>query len=128
MGEEFRKSLKSAGAEERADQSSFDTMIQENKESKAAKTAEIAGSESEIKSLSVAIHNFGGDEKMASKELASVEEYVAKLKPQCGGKTTSYAERKAKMEAEITGLKDALAILEADAPAGSFSFLQIRQH
>eukprot|EP00746_Dinoflagellata_sp_MGD_P158153 gnl/MRDRNA2_/MRDRNA2_86403_c0_seq8.p1 gnl/MRDRNA2_/MRDRNA2_86403_c0~~gnl/MRDRNA2_/MRDRNA2_86403_c0_seq8.p1 ORF type:complete len:741 (+),score=285.31 gnl/MRDRNA2_/MRDRNA2_86403_c0_seq8:88-2310(+) len=127
MGEEFRKSLKSVGAEERATQSAYDTMIQENKESKAAKDAEIAGSQSEIKSLSVAIHNFGGDKKMASKELGSVEEYVAKLKPQCGGKTVSYAERKAKMEAEITGLKDALAILEADAPAGSFNFLQIRQ-
>jgi chromosome segregation ATPase len=127
MGEEFRKSLKSAGAEERAAQNDFDAMIQDNKESKAAKSAEIAGSQSEIKSLSVAIHNFGGDKKMASKELGSVEEYVAKLKPQCGGKTTSYAERKAKMEAEITGLKEALAILEAEAPAGSFNFLQIRQ-
>jgi len=128
MGEEFRKSLKKAGAEERADQSAYDTMIQENKEAKAAKNAEIAGSQSEIKSLSVALHNFGGDKKMASKELGSVKEYVAKLKPQCGGKTVSYAERKAKMESEISGLKDALAILEADAPAGSFNFLQIRQH
>merc|ERR1719160_1135062 len=126
MGSDFRKSLKAAGAAEREDQHAFDTMIQENKESKAAKTAEIAGSESEIKSLSVAIHNFGGDKKMASKELASVEEYVAKLKPQCGGKTVSYAERKAKMEAEITGLKDALAILEADS--GTITFLQIRRH
>jgi len=128
MGEEFRKSLKAAGAAERADQSAFDTMIQENKESKAAKTAEIAGSQSEIKSLSVALHNFGGDKKSTSGELASVNEYVAKLKPQCEGRTVPYAERKAKMEAEIQGLQDALAILEAESPAGAFSFLQIRRH
>jgi len=126
MGEEFRKSLKTAGAEERADQAAYDKMIQENKVSKAAKTAEISGSKSEIKSLSVAIHNFGGDKKMASKELASVNEYVAKLKPQCGGRTTSYAERKAKRDAEIEGLKDALAILEADS--GTITFLQINKH
>merc|ERR1719265_1633001 len=76
MGQEFRKSLKSASAQEREDLHAFDTMIQENKVSKAAKTAEISGSESEVKSLNVAIHNFGGDKKMASKELASVNEYA----------------------------------------------------
>jgi len=128
IGEEFRKSLKTAGAEEREAQHAFDTMVQENKESKASKDAEIAGSKSEIKSLSVAIHNFEGDKKMATKELTSVEEYVAKLKPQCEGRTVPYAERKAKRDAEIQGLKDALAILEADSPAGAFSFLQVRRH
>jgi chromosome segregation ATPase len=128
MGADFRKTLKTLGAEERAAQNAYDTLVQENKVSKASKNAEIAGSESEIKSLSVAIHNFGGDQKMATKELGSVEEYVAKLKPQCEGRTVPYAERKAKRDAEIEGLKDALAILEADAPAGSFSFLQIRRH
>jgi len=128
MGEEFRKSLKSTNAQEREDQHAFDTMVHANDVSKAAKKSEITASQSEIKSLSVAIHNFGGDRKMTAKELASVNEYVAKLKPQCGGRTVSYAERKAKRDAEIQGLQDALAILEADAPAGSFNFLQIRSH
>jgi len=128
MGEEFRKSLKNAKAEEREDQHAYDTMVQENAVSKGSKNAEITASNSEIKSLTVAIHNFAGDHKMASKELASVNEYVAKLKPQCGGRTVSYAERKEKRDAEIQGLKDALAILEADSPAGAFNFLQIRQH
>merc|ERR1719380_166745 len=125
MGEEFRKTVKTAKAEERAAQEAFDTMVQENKVSKASKDAEIKGSESEIKSLKVSIHDFGGDHKMASKELASINEYVAKLKPQCGGRTVPYEERKAKMEAEIEGLQKGLAILEAESPAGAFSFLQI---
>jgi len=128
MGEEFRKTVKEASAEERAALSAYNKMVQENKESKASKTAEIAGAESEIKSLSVALHNFGGDKKMVSKELASVNEYVAKLKPQCGGRTVPYEERKAKRDAEIQGLKDGLAILEAESPAGAFNFLQIRLH
>jgi hypothetical protein len=39
-----------------------------------------------------------------------------------------YAERKAKMEAEINGLKEGLSILEAGSPAGAFNFLQIKAH
>merc|ERR1719390_7311 len=102
-------------------------MVQENKESKASKEAEIAGSKSEIKSLSVALHDFGGDKKMASKELASVNEYVAKLKPQCEGRTVPYAERKAKRDAEIAGLKDALSIIAEEGSSQAFaSFVQLR--
>jgi len=128
MGEEFRKTVKEANAEERTALAAYNKMVQENKVSKASKTAEIAGAESEIKSLKVALGNFGGDKKMVSKELASVNEYVAKLKPQCGGRTVPYEERKAKRDAEIQGLKDALGILEAESPAGAFNFLQIRLH
>merc|ERR1719218_215744 len=125
MGEEFSKTVKEAKAEERAAQEAYDTMMNENKVSKAAKEAEIKGATSEIKSLKVSIHDFGEDHKMATKELGSINEYVAKLKPQCGGRTVPYAERKAKMEAEIDGLKNGLAILEAESPAGAFSFLQL---
>merc|ERR1719313_2333931 len=107
MGEEFRKTVKMARAEEKEAQAAFDTMIQENKVSKGAKEAEIKGATSEIKSLKVAIKDSGGDHKMTSKELGSINEYVAKLKPQCGGRTVPYDERKAKMESEIEGLKDA---------------------
>eukprot|EP00746_Dinoflagellata_sp_MGD_P153987 gnl/MRDRNA2_/MRDRNA2_84584_c0_seq1.p1 gnl/MRDRNA2_/MRDRNA2_84584_c0~~gnl/MRDRNA2_/MRDRNA2_84584_c0_seq1.p1 ORF type:complete len:705 (+),score=285.35 gnl/MRDRNA2_/MRDRNA2_84584_c0_seq1:102-2216(+) len=125
MGEEFRKTVKEAKAEERTAQEAYDTMMQENKVAKAAAEAEIKGSKSEIKSLKVSIHDFGEDHKSTSGELASVNEYVAKLKPQCGGRTVPYEERKAKMEAEIEGLQKGLAILEAESPAGAFSFLQI---
>jgi len=128
MGEEFRKTVKTAGAEERAAQDAYDTLTQENKVSKSSKEAEIKGAQSEIKSLKVAIKDNGEDHKMASKELASINEYVAKLKPQCGGRTVPYEERKAKMEAEIAGLKEGLAILEDESPSGAFSFLQIARH
>jgi len=127
MGEDFRKTLKTARAEERAAQDAYDTLVQENKVASGSKTAEIKGAESEIKSLKVSIHDNGGDLKMTNKELASVNEYVAKLKPQCGGRTVPYEERKAKRDAEIQGLKDGLAILEEESPSGAFSFLQLRQ-
>merc|ERR1719240_850589 len=98
-------------------------MMQENKVSKAAKEAEIKGAESEIKSLTVSLHDFGEDKKMTEKEKAAVEEYVDKLKPQCEGRVVPYAKR----EAEINGLKEALSILAEESPAGAFSFLQIRR-
>jgi len=41
-------------------------------------------------------------------------DYLAKLKPQCESKAMSYEERKARREAEIAGLKEALSILSGD--------------
>lgn len=48
-------------------------------------------------------------------ELAAVNGYLAKLKPECESKVMSYAEKKAAREAEIAGLKEALSILEGSA-------------
>jgi len=123
MQGEFEKTASEISSDEREAAKAYATLMQENKVAKAAKAAEIKGDESEIKSLSVAIHNFQEDHKMASNELASIMEYVEKLKPQCEGRTVPYAERKARRESEIQGLKDALAILQSDAP----TFLQIRK-
>merc|ERR1719456_194200 len=103
-------------------------MMQDNKVAKGAKEAEIKASESEIKSLTVSLHDNGEDKKMTEKEKAAVEEYIEKLKPQCEGRVVPYAERKAKMEAEINGLKEGLAILEQESPSGAFNFLQLREH
>lgn len=124
MQGEFEKTAAEISSDEREAAKAFDTLMQEHKVSKAAKAAEIKGDESEIKSLKVAINNFQEDHKMASGELASILEYVEKLKPQCEGRTVPYAERKARREAEIQGLKDALAILQSDAP----TFLQLRRY
>jgi hypothetical protein len=128
MGEEFRKTVKENAAEERESKKAFEKLMQENKVTLATKEAEIKGAESQIKSLDVSLKDTGGDLKMASKEKAAIEEYIAKLKPQCEGRVVPYEERKAKRDAEIAGLKEGLAILEAESPAGAFSFLQIRQH
>lgn len=123
MQQEFEKTAAEFTSSEREAAKAHAELIQANKVSKASKEAEIKGNQSEIKSLSVAIHNFKTDKKSATGELDTVLEYIEKLKPQCQGRTVPYAERKAKREAEIAGLKDALAILEKD---GVSDFLQIR--
>merc|ERR1719261_82852 len=100
-----------------------------NKVVLSTKEAEIEGAESQIKSLTVSLSDSGGDLKMATKEKGAIEDYVAKLKPQCEGRVVPYEERKAKRDAEIAGLKEGLAILEAESPSGAFaSFIQVQQH
>merc|ERR1719160_2142895 len=127
IGEEFRKTVKENAATEREAVKAYEKIINENKVSKATKEAEIKGAEMQIKSLDVSLHDSGEDLKMASKEKDAILEYIAKLKPQCQGRTVPYAERKAKREAEISGLKEGLAILE-EAPGGAVAFLQERRH
>jgi len=43
-----------------------------------------------------------------------VNEYYSKLKDRCIAKPETYGERKARREAEISGLKEALRILESE--------------
>lgn len=126
MGEEFRKTVKENQATEREAVKAYEKLMNENKVVKATKDAEIKAAEGMIKMLDVSLNEVGEDLKMANKEKAAVEEYIEKLKPQCQGRVVPYAERKAKREAEIAGLKEGLAILEADAPAGAVAFLQLR--
>merc|ERR550514_1663219 len=117
------KQLAAAQSDEREAVKAYEAQTTDFRVSKATKEAEIKGAESEVKSLAVAIHNFAEDHKMATAELASIMEYMDKLKPQCEGRVTPYEERKARREAEIQGLKDALSIIEKDAP----SLIQIRR-
>jgi chromosome segregation ATPase len=128
MGEEFRKTVKENQASERESLKAYEKLMNENKVAVATKEAEIKGAESQIKALDVSIHDSGEDLKMASKEKAAIEEYIAKLKPQCEGRVVPYEERKAKRDAEIAGLKEGLAILEEESPSGAFSFMQVKSH
>jgi len=114
-GENFTKLLMETETDESEAQTEFETLMQDNKVSKVTKMTEIKGALSEIKSLDVALKNHKEDYDMTSKELAAVMDYLDKLKPQCESKAMTYGEKKAKREAEIEGLKEALAILEGDA-------------
>jgi septal ring factor EnvC (AmiA/AmiB activator) len=128
MGEEFTKTVKENAAEERENLKAYEKLMQANKVVLSTKEAEIKGAESQIKALEVSLHDTGSDLKMANKEKSAIEDYIDKLKPQCEGRVVPYEERKAKRDAEISGLKEGLAILEAESPSGAFNFLQIQQH
>jgi len=114
-GEDFTKMLMETETAETDAEAAYAQLALDTKVSKAAKSAEVKGSLSEIKSLDVALKNHKEDLDMTQKELSAVMEYLEKLKPQCESKVMSYAEKKARREEEIAGLKEALSILEGDA-------------
>lgn len=121
--EDFTKTYTEIETGEAEAVKAFKALTDENAVSKADKSAQAKASASEIKSLTVSLENNGQDHSMVSKEIDAVLSYLDKLKPQCESKAMSYAEKKAKREAEIEGLKEALSILD-----GSAVLLQIKKH
>ena len=110
---DFTRLLAEAEASEKAAQASYDKLAKENAVARAANTEEVKGKENEVGRLDMSLLNYKEDHESTSKELDAVLEYLDKLKPQCETKVMSYAERKARREAEIEGLKEALEILGA---------------
>jgi chromosome segregation ATPase len=112
--EDFVKLHSETTTSEEEAQEGYEKMMNDSKASKAAKEAEVKASKSEVKSLKVSLEQYGEDKTMVTTELDAVLEYVDKLKPQCEEKVMSYAEKKARREAEIAGLKEALEILSSE--------------
>merc|ERR1719263_1098901 len=77
----------------------------------------------EAKSLDKTAAELSSDLGEKTTELTAVLEYRAKLDEKCVKQPETYEERKARREAEIKGLKDALEILETEA-----AFLQRPRH
>jgi hypothetical protein len=110
---EFTTLLAEATAAENQAASSYEQLSKKNELARVAKMEEIKGKGSEVKSLEMNLLNYKEDKDSTGKELDAVLKYLDKLKPQCETKVMSYAERKARREADIAGLKEALAILSA---------------
>jgi chromosome segregation ATPase len=117
---DFTSLLAESEADESSAQEAYDKLTSENAVTKATKTGDIKGKTSEVKQLEVALGNYKENHATTSDELDAVLAYLDKLKPQCETKVMSYAEKKAKREQEIAGLKEALTILSGEA------FLQVK--
>lgn len=111
---DFATSLAEVRSVETAAADEYAKMMQDGKMLKATKSMEIKGKESEVKSMKTTISDNSEDKASLSDELDAVLQYLDKLKPQCETKVPSYEEIKAKREAEIQGLKEALEILSDD--------------
>jgi chromosome segregation ATPase len=112
---DFTSLLAETEADESSAQAAYDKLTEENTVTKATKAADVKGKTSQGKQLEVALGNYAENKATTTDELDAVLMYLDKLKPQCESKVMSYAERKAKREQEIEGLKEALEILSAEA-------------
>jgi len=126
---DFTRLLAETETAEDAAAAAYEKQTKENAVSKAAKEADAKAKSSEIKSLTVQLGHSKEDHASTSAELDAVNAYIDKLKPQCEEKAMSYEEKKAAREAEISGLKEALEILEGGVSffQGSKNFLPVRR-
>jgi chromosome segregation ATPase len=112
---DFATNLAKEESEEADAAENYEKTTQENKITAATKTQDVKYKTQEAVALDKQISELTSDKETASTELAAVMEYYEKIKERCIAKPETYEERKARREAEIAGLKEALNILETEA-------------
>merc|ERR1719281_667457 len=111
---DFSDNLAKEEAEEADAAAVYDKTTQENKVTKTLKDQDVKYKTQEFKSLDKEIADLSSDKATVSTELSAVNEYYAKLRDRCVAKPETYEDRKARREAEIEGLKEALQVLEEE--------------
>merc|ERR1719310_225022 len=112
---DFSKGLAEMKTSEDSAQEEYEKETQANEIAKTLKEADVKYKTKEFKGLDKSIVEATSDKEGKDAELATVMEYYDKLKPICIAEPETYEERKARREAEIAGLKEALQILEGEA-------------
>merc|ERR1719433_963588 len=120
---DFAENLAKENTEEQDAQSEYEKTTQENKVAKTLKEQDVKFKTQEIKALRKALSELSADKESAESEHAAVMEYYEKIKERCIAKPETYEERKARREAEIKGLQEALSILENET-----AFMQRKSH
>jgi len=111
---DFSKGLAEMTAAEESAQATYDTETKENEIEKTTKDQDVAYKTKESTGLDKAVAEASSDRSGVQTELDAVNEYLSTLKKECSEVAETYAERKARFEAEIAGLKEALQILESE--------------
>merc|ERR1719163_151986 len=112
---DFATNLSKEESEEADSAAHYEKTTQENKVTKATKEQDAKYKSQEATALDKEITELSGDRDTSNTELSAVLEYYGKIKERCIAKPETYEERKARREAEINGLKEALSILENEA-------------
>jgi peptidoglycan hydrolase CwlO-like protein len=111
---DFASSLAKEEKEESDASTEYDKVTQENAVTKTLKLQDVKYKTQEFTGLDKAIADLSSDLATEQKELAAVNEYYGKVKDRCIAVPETYEERKARREAEIAGLKEALNVLETE--------------
>merc|ERR1719217_135991 len=112
---DFSKNLAEINQEEEMAAAEYEKQTQENKMTKLSKDQDVKYKTAEYKSLDKEVTALKSDLDGEQTELDAVLEYGQQLANQCTKKPETYEDRKARREAEINGLKDALEVLETEA-------------
>jgi len=109
---DFTENLAKEETEESNAQDEYDKTTQANKVAKTEKEQAVKYKTQEFKGLDKSITDLTSDKDTVQNELDAVLEYYSQLKERCVAKPETYEDRRARREAEIAGLKEALNILE----------------
>merc|ERR1719327_72867 len=112
---DFSKNLAAAIAEHDQADVTYEKQSMENRVSKAIAEKDVKYKTKEAAGLDKSIADPSSDLEGVQSELDAILTYTKTLRAQCEIKPESYEERAARREAEISGLKEALAILEGEA-------------
>merc|ERR1719219_1138708 len=116
---DLEKELAGVIATEEMAVADYEKETKENAIEKAAKEQDVKYKTKEADGLDAAVAEATSDKEGVEAELEPVLKYLATLEDRCIAKAETYEDRKARREAEIAGLKEALSILE-----GQSAFLQ----
>merc|ERR1719460_2733802 len=111
---DFTKGLSELEAIESQAAAAYDTQTKENAVSKTTKEQDVKYKTKEAAGLDKAASELSTDREGVQSELDATNEYLAGLAKKCTYKVETYAEKKARRESEIEGLKNALDILETE--------------
>jgi hypothetical protein len=111
---DFSKSLAEMIAVEDAAEAQYYRESKTNEVTKKMKEQVVKYKTKEFTGLDKDVSEHKSDRDGAQTELDAVLDYLERLDAMCIAKPESYADRAARREAEITGLKNALAILDSE--------------
>jgi len=112
---DFSKGLAEMVATERSAVSDYDKLSKANDIEKATKGQDRKYKSKEAKGLDKSSTETNADKATVQTELDAVMDYYKGIKGRCIAKAETYAERTRRREEEISGLKEALSILDGEA-------------
>jgi len=112
---DFSKSLAQMTAVEDAAASEYYVQSKQNEVTKKMKGQDVKYKTKEFTGLDKAVNEHTTDREGSQEELDATLQALQKLEDMCIAKPESYSDRAARREAEISGLKQALSILESES-------------
>jgi hypothetical protein len=112
---DFTKGLTEMTATEESQAADYEAYVKEDEVATVKKQQDVKYKTQEAAGLDKSVSELSTDLETVTDELTAVLKALEKLEDMCVAKAEPYAERKARRESEIAGLKEALSILEGAA-------------
>merc|ERR1719169_422463 len=129
---DFEKGLTEMTAEEQSAAAEHESYSKQDEIDRTMKGQDVKYKTKEAAGLDKSVSELSTDLAAVTDELSAVLSALDKLKEMCVAKAEPYAERKARRESEIAGLKEALQILESEAAlvqvSSKHALRGVRQH